>query len=276
MRTITTLEGNSQRLDGGAMFGNAPKALWSRWVDADDQNRIALSCRAMLVQEDDRNILVETGIGAFFAPNLKSRYGVVEDRHVLLDSLAEIGLTDADIDVVVLTHLHFDHSGGCTKLDRSGSAVPTFPKAEYMVQQRCWDEAMDPNERFEDSFHKDDFLPLKEKGVHKTIDGDTEVMPGVNVKVTDGPSRGHQIVLVERGSERIAFASDLIPTPYHLPLPHISATDEFPNGTLEQKKELLEMAVNGGWLMVFGHGHDYRAGYVQQKNGSAQLVPVEM
>ena len=108
MRTLTTLNGNTQKLDGGAMFGNAPKVLWQRWVQPDADNRIDLGCRALLVQEPGRNILIETGIGAFFSPELKQRFGVQEDRHVLLDNLAKLGLSDADIDIVVLTHLHFD------------------------------------------------------------------------------------------------------------------------------------------------------------------------
>src|SRR5690606_24094769 len=112
MRTLTSLLGNSQRLDGGAMFGNVPKALWSRWIQPDEANRIPLACRCMLVREPGRNVLVETGIGAFFEPKYKERFGVVEDRHVLLDALAEEGLSPEDIDVVVLSHLHFDHAGG--------------------------------------------------------------------------------------------------------------------------------------------------------------------
>ncbi|KEA39000.1 hypothetical protein CR64_36900, partial [Pseudomonas aeruginosa] len=112
MRTLTTLLGNSQKLDGGAMFGNAPRALWSRWMQPDAENRIDLGCRALLVRDGERNVLVETGIGAFFPPALRQRYGVQEERHVLLDSLAAVGLDDADIDVVLLTHLHFDHAGG--------------------------------------------------------------------------------------------------------------------------------------------------------------------
>ena len=261
-------------VDGGTVFGPVPKAHWELNVKPDRRNRVRLGLNCLLVQTPEANILVDTGAGSKRTERLKEQYALNGNK--LLKSLRALGLTARDIDLVILTHLHFDHGGGCTKLDRSGNAVPTFPKAEYMVQKSCWDEARGPNERFEDSFHDDDFLPLEEKGVLKIIDGDTEVMQGVNVKVTDGPSRGHQIVLVERGSERIAFASDLIPTPYHLPLPHIAATDEYPNGTLERKKELLDMAVSGGWLMVFGHGHDYRAGYVQQKNGSARLLPVEM
>src|SRR5690349_1775474 len=112
MRTITAVLGNSQRLDGGAMFGNAPKALWSRWIPPDELNRIPLACRAMLVNDEGRMVLAETGIGAFFAPELRERYGVVEPGHVLVDNLRSLGLTDADIDVVVLSHLHFDHAGG--------------------------------------------------------------------------------------------------------------------------------------------------------------------
>ena len=109
---LIALQGNSQRLDGGAMFGNAPKALWSRWITPDENNQIPLSCRTLLIQENNRNILLETGIGAFFDPKLKQRYGVIETKHVLLDSLKQIGLSDQAIDIVVLSHLHFDHAGG--------------------------------------------------------------------------------------------------------------------------------------------------------------------
>ena len=134
MRTLTTLTGNSQKLDGGAMFGNAPKALWQRWMTPDPENRIDLGCRALLVQEDDRNILVETGIGAFFSPELKQRFGVQEERHVLLDSLAEQGLSDADIDIVLLTHLHFDHAGGLLAAWEEGApARLLFPKAQFVT-----------------------------------------------------------------------------------------------------------------------------------------------
>lgn len=153
MRTFTTLEGNSQRLDGGAMFGNAPKALWSRWVDTDEQNRIALSCRALLVQEDDRNILIETGIGAFFSPQMKERYGVVEDNHVLLDSLKEVGLSHSDIDVVVLTHLHFDHAGGLlTAWEEGKEPELLFPNATFIIGERHWARARRPHPRDQASF----------------------------------------------------------------------------------------------------------------------------
>ncbi|WP_204377600.1 MBL fold metallo-hydrolase [Aquitalea magnusonii] len=130
MRTLTSLLGNSQKLDGGAMFGNAPRAMWSQWLAPDEQHRVPLACRCLLVREDDgRRILLEAGIGAFFAPELKTRYGVVEDGHVLLDNLAAAGCSHEDIDVVVLSHLHFDHVGGLLAAWDGGPARLLFPKA---------------------------------------------------------------------------------------------------------------------------------------------------
>src|SRR5690348_10834848 len=112
MRFFTSLMGNSQKLDGGAMFGHVPKAVWSKWITPDEKNRIPLVCRALLIQEENKNILLETGVGAFFDPSLRDRYGVEEPHHVLLDSLKQAGLSDSDIDIVILSHLHFDHAGG--------------------------------------------------------------------------------------------------------------------------------------------------------------------
>ena len=194
----------------------------------------------------------------------------------LLKGLKALGLTTRDIDAVVLSHLHFDHGGGCTKLDRTGNAIPTFPKATYMVQRACWEEAISPNERYKSSFYQDDFRPLEEKGQLKLLDGDTEIIPGVTIQFASGPSIGHQIVLVERGSEKIAYVSDLVPTPYHLPQPHIPAIDELPNETLNRKREVLNMIIDGGWVIVFGHGYEHSAGYVQHRNGRPHLLPVEV
>ena len=261
-------------VDGGTVFGQIPKSQWEQQVKPDRRNRIRLGLNCLLIQTPEMNILVDAGAGSKRAERLKEKYSLNGNK--LMKGLRTLGLTARDIDIVVLTHLQFDHGGGCTKLDRSGTAVPTFPKAQYMVQRACWEEANNPNERYEDAFDSDDFLPVQEKGLLRLLDGDEEVIPGVTVKVANGPAAGHQIVLVERGSEKIAYVSDLIPTPFHLPLQYINASDEHPNETLEQKREILDMAIEGGWLIVFGHGNDYRAGYVQQRNGKAQLLPIEI
>ena len=261
-------------LDGGSVFGQIPKNQWELHVKPDRRNRVRLGMNCLVIRTPNKTILVDTGAGSKRLDRFKEVYGLNGNK--LLKGLRVLGLTARDIDIVILTHLQFDHGGGCTKLDRTGSAVPTFPKAEYMVQRSCWEQANSPNERFEGSFYDDDFLPLADKGLLTMLDGNCEIVPGVSVKVADGPSQGHQMVLIEWGSEKIAYVSDLIPTPYHLPLQYIPAADEYPNNTLVQKRELLEMAVGGGWLVIFGHGHEHRSGYVQQRNGKPQLMPVDL
>ena len=272
--SIDVVSDGTLMLDGGSVFGQIPKSQWELQIKPDRRNRIRMALNCLLIQSPGKNILVDTGAGSKRTDRLKELYGLNGNK--LQKSLRNAGLTARDIDYVVLTNLQFDHGGGCTKLDRSGNAVPTFPKAQYLVQRACWEEAQCPNERFSETFYVDDFMPLEEKGLVTFLDGDHEVIPGVSVKVTNGPIRGHQIVLVERGSEKIAYLGDLIPTPYHLPLPYIQASDENPNETLDQKRDVLRMAIDGGWLVVFGHGYEHQAGYVQQRNGRTQLLPVEI
>lgn len=271
---IDVISDGTYLMDGGCVFGQIPKSQWELHVKPDRRNRVRLGLNSLLIRTSEANILVDTGAGSKRPDRFKEAYGLNGNK--LLKGLRNVGLTARDIDVVLMTHLYFDHGGGCTKLDRSGSAVPTFPKAKYLVQRACWQEANDPNERYHGSFYQDDFEPLEEKGVLTLLDGDTEIIPGVTVKVADGPFTGHQIVLIERGSEKIAYASDLVPTPFHLPLQYIPAQDAKPNDTLAQKRDFLDMAISGGWLIIFGHGHEPRAGYVQRRNGGIELKPVDI
>ena len=267
--TVSIVSDGTLLHDGGSVFGQLPKSLWELHMKPDRKNRIRMGLNCLLIQTPSMNILVDTGAGSKQIERLKDTYGLNGNK--LLKGLKKDGLTARDIDVVVLTHLHFDHSGGCTKLDRSGTAVPTFPKAKYMVQRACWEEANDPNERSRPFYHEDDFLPLQEAGLLTLLDGDTEIAPGVTAKVTHGHSKGHQVVLVEAGSERIAYLGDLIPTPYHLPLANIAAYDHSPDDTLTEKRELLGTAIEKGWLLIFGHAFEQRAGYVEQRNGRPQF-----
>ena len=261
-------------LDGGSIFGAVPKAEWEQQLKPDRRNRVRLGLNCLLIQTPEVNVLVDTGVGTKRTDKFKDIYGLNGNK--LLKGLKALGLTARDINKVVLTHLHFDHGGGCTKLDRDGRAVPTFPKATYMVQQACWDDACKPNERARGTYYDDDFLPLMESEQIEFLDGDSEIAPGIRVQVTDGHADGHQIVLIEGGGERIAYVGDLIPTPYHLPLPCIAALDQTPNNTLAQKREIVRMVADGGWLVIFGHAYQHRAGYVEQRNGKAQLRPVDI
>jgi glyoxylase-like metal-dependent hydrolase (beta-lactamase superfamily II) len=256
------------------VFGQVPKVAWENNVVTDRKNRITLGLNCLLLQVGGRNVLVDTGVGSKENDGDKENLGLVPSR--LLKGLKSAGLTPKDINAVILSHLHFDHSGGCTRLDRAGNTVPTFPKATYYVQRECWEEARYPNERCSTSHRSENFLPVEEKGQIELLDGDTEIFPGLNVMVTDGHARGHQMVMFNHGGERIVYLGDLVPTPHHLNLPVISAFDFSPEGTLAQKKVLLSEAEKQGWLLVFSHGHDTKAGYLERRAEMTYLRPVEM
>jgi glyoxylase-like metal-dependent hydrolase (beta-lactamase superfamily II) len=213
-----------------------------------------------------QTILVDTGIGSKEPENNRDTYGLNSSK--LLKGLKNLGLTARDVDVVILTHLHFDHSGGSTKLDTNGKAIPAFPKATYFVQRAAWEEACSPNERGRSYYNSDDFEPLLNKGQLEFLDGDTEVIPGVWAQVTNGHCKGHQLVKVNPSGERVAFPGDLIPTPHHVDLSCITALDYSPEDTLYQKRDFLSLAEKEGWLVIFGHGYEHRAGYIERKNGN--------
>ena len=262
------------KLDGGCVFGPVPKVEWELKKSPDRRNRITMGLNCLLVRNGDKCILVDTGVGTKESEMTKDRFGLSTSR--LARDFRNHGVSPKDITEVILTHLQFDHSGGSTRLDRSGVPVPTFPNATYYVQSTAWEEANNPNERTKDFFHEDDFLPLEERAQLSLLDGDDEVAPGVRVKLTDGPAPGHQIVLVNYGGERVAFMGDLVPTCHHLDLTCIASLDYDPEGTLAKKRALLEEAENGGWLMIFSHGYYQRAGYLERRNGHYNFRAVEL
>ncbi|MBI2165103.1 MAG: MBL fold metallo-hydrolase [Chloroflexi bacterium] len=262
------------KLDGGVMFGQAPRVLWEKLVKPDRRNRIRLGLNCLLIQTPRQKILVDTGIGSKFNDSLKESYGVNASR--LLRNLRAMGITAKDVTHVVLSHLHFDHCGGATKFNRKNQAVPTFPRAKYLVQRTAWEDALHPNERGRASFHKEDFLPLEARGQLTLLDGDAELAPGILLKVTNGHCRGHQIILVNHGGHRLAYFGDVIPTPHHLTLPYITALDQFPEETLDRKREFLALAEREGWLLTFGHGYDCSSGYLDRHRGQIRLRPFDL
>ncbi len=272
--SINLLSDGIIKFDGGCIFGQVPKVSWEEKVPADRKNRITLGLNSLLIQMGDKNILVNTGVGSKELDHEKETFGLMPSR--LLKGLKSLGLTAKDIDMVILSDLHFDHCGGCTRLDRTGSLEATFPKARYYVQEDSWEDACNPNERYSQVFRPEDFRPLEEMDLLEHLHGDTEILPGLWVRVADGPARGHQVVLMSHGGERVAFLGDLVPTPYHLNLGYISAFDQFPENTLEMKRELLQQAEREGWLLVFYHGHGHRAGYLERRNGVGYLRPIEL
>ena len=266
MRTLTTLTGNSQKLDGGAMFGNAPKALWQRWMPADELNRIDLGCRALLVQEDARNILVETGIGAFFSPELKQRFGMQEAHHVLLDELAKLGLSDADIDIVVLTHLHFDHAGGLLAAWQDGEpARLLFPNARFVTGRRQWQRACTPHARDKASYIPELLTLLEASGrLHLIDETDSCALLGPDWRLhwSDGHTPGQLLPEVAMPGGPVVFPGDLIPGAPWVHLPITMGYDRFPEGLIEEKEALLADLVARGGRLVFTHDPDVAMGRV--------------
>lgn len=239
------IQGNRQRLDGGAMFGNAPRALWSRWCPPDEQGRIELCCRALLIETDSKRILFETGIGVFFPPELKDRYGVVEPEHVLLQSLAARGLSDADIDVVMLSHLHFDHAGGLlAPWQPKHSERLLFPKASFVVGREALARAKSPHPRDRASFIP--CLPslLENSGRLHVIDAeqDTSAIFGtsrISFIASSGHTPGMLHAVVTGQHKRLVFCTDLIPGVPWVHLPITMGYDRYPEQLIDEKAALF-------------------------------------
>lgn len=255
-RTLTSILGNSQRLDGGAMFGNAPKALWSRWYTPDEQNRISMACRALLVRDGDRNILLEAGIGAFFTPKMKERFGVVEDEHVLLASLAEVGLEPADIDVIVLSHLHFDHAGGLLTPFVEGQAPElVFANATYVVGAEAWKRCKEPHLRDRASFIPGLAELLEASGrLEIASEATSEVLgEGFRFHHSFGHTPGMMLTEVDMPAGPILFAADLIPGTAWVHLPLTMGYDRYPELLIEEKKELLTQWLERSGRLFYTH-----------------------
>ena len=256
MRTLTSVLGNSQRLDGGAMFGNAPRPMWERWIAPDEQNRIPLACRALLVRDGDRTILFETGIGAFFEPALRERYGVVEDRHVLLDNLAGLGVPPEAVDVVVLSHLHFDHAGGALTAWREGEAPRlAFPRAAWVVGAAAWARAKAPHARDRASFIPALVPLLEATGRVEQVSGDRSATlgDGFRFHVSDGHTPGLLLAEIAMPAGPVVFAADLIPGRPWVHVPITMGYDRYPELLIEEKQALLADLVARGGRLFFTH-----------------------
>jgi len=238
------------------MFGNAPRALWSRWFEPDELHRIPLACRALLVEEEDRCVLFETGIGAFFEPKLRERFGVVEERHVLLDSLAELGLRHEDIDVVVLSHLHFDHAGGLLSPWSEGKEPELlFPNAGFVVGKKAWSRACQPHARDRASFIPAVQKLLEESGRLELVAGERSELLGDGYRFhrSDGHTPGLLLGEIEMPGGPVLFAADLIPGMPWVHLPITMGYDRYPELLIDEKTELLSDLAERGGRLFFTH-----------------------
>src|SRR5256885_8042247 len=233
------------RLDGGAMFGIVPKALWERQKKADERNGVRMDMNCLLIGEGDHVALVETGAGRKLPDRQKEILGI-EDPPRLLDELKALGVRPEDVTLVINTHLHFDHSGGNTYRDGE-RIVPTFPRASYVFQRREWEDAIAPNERTRGSYLPDDYAPLEAAGKLELIDESVEILPGVRLDRVQGHTRGTQTVRVSDRGQTLFFSSDFIPDRHHLPLPWIPAFDLFPLDTLRSEERRVGKECRSRW-----------------------------
>jgi glyoxylase-like metal-dependent hydrolase (beta-lactamase superfamily II) len=270
--TLTPLWDGSFRLDGGAMFGVVPKPLWEKRAPADEKNRIRLGLRPLLVQ-GEKTLLVDAGIGGKMDAKSVEIYAIDRSRN-LDHSLADVGISRDAVDIVLASHLHFDHAGGFTAHDSAGALVPAFPRARYVVRTAEWDDAAHPHERNRASYLRENFVPLADAGVLDLVAGDAVVMPGVRVVRTGGHTRHHQIVVIESRDETAVFTADLIPTTAHVDEPWIMAYDLYPMQTLEFKRTFVREAIEREYLIFFEHDPDVAAGYIREVNGRKHVERV--
>lgn len=250
---INPVEFGRFKLDGGSMFGVVPKPLWSRATSVDEQNRIDMATRGMLIQTDKKKILIDTGIGYKMSKKLNQIYVVDFSTFSLGESLKKLKLTHSEITDVILTHLHFDHTGGSTKINEESRIVPTFPNATYWVQESQYQWALHPSERDRASFMPENYIPLTESNCLNLVDGDMELFPGITVLKIDGHTFGQQMIKVEDGGKTVLYCADLIPTSAHIPLPYIMGFDLQPLITLEEKKKYIAQVCDKDWMLFFEH-----------------------
>ena len=246
---ITHVHDGTYYLDGGAFFGVVPKVLWQRRLAANEMNRVSGGMNSLLVRTGKHTILVETGMGNKLPDKVKQIYCPQEK---LLQSLAAAGVRPEEIDVVINTHLHFDHCGWNT-VRRNGQVEPTFPNARYYVQEGEWQHATRQLERDRVSYISDNYDPLVRSGQMQLLQGDQEIVPGISVEVYPGHTRHMQAVMIRGGGQTMCYISDLIPTVSHLDLTWVMAYDLFPLDTIESRKKFYAEAIPGKWLVAFTH-----------------------
>jgi methylmalonyl-CoA epimerase len=262
---LTALHDGPFRLDGGAMFGVVPKPLWEKLAPADDRNRIQLAMRPLLVEASWGRMLIDCGVGDKMPEKARDIYAL--DRSRALDhALDERGLDAASIDLVLASHLHFDHFGGSTRRGPRG-LLPRFPRARCLIRDAEWEDATHPHERNRASYLQDDFVPLREAGVADFYTGDVTVRPGVRVVRTGGHTGQHQIVYLESGGRTAVFVADLIPTTAHLQDPWVMGYDLFPMETLAFKRRFIRDAIDREHILFFEHDPLVLAGIIRERDG---------
>ena len=263
---LITLADGFFALDGGSMFGTVPRTLWEKRLPPDDANRIPLSMRPLIVRSDRHTMIIDAGCGDKMDAKSAQIYKL--DRRFHLDhALAEAGVAAEDIDIVLASHLHWDHAGGFTTIGSNGAIVPRFPNARYIAHRAEWEDATHPHERSRASYLQQDFVPLQQAGVLTLVDDGAEIIPGVKYRRSGGHTAHHQVVVIESGGKTAVFTADMYPTSVHAPDPWLMGYDLYPMDTLGFKRVFGPEAIERNYLLFFEHDPSLAAGYLREKDG---------
>jgi glyoxylase-like metal-dependent hydrolase (beta-lactamase superfamily II) len=256
-------------LDGGAFFGVIPKVMWSRRVDSDNRNYVTAGLNSLVIRTGKRTVLVETGMGNKLSDRMIKFYGQPAQ---LLDNLAAGGIAPEDVDIVINTHLHFDHCGWNTVRDKSGKIVPTFPRAKYYAPEGEWQYARHPSERDVISYLPDNYDPLVASGQMTLLKGGEEIVPGISVRTFPGHTASMVAVIVQSDGKRACYISDLIPTTAHIDISWGMAFDLYPLETIESRKRYYAQAIPEKWLTVFTHDPKTPWAYVEREESGKMVA----
>ena len=270
--SIHTIDTGTFKLDGGAMFGVVPKRLWNKLNPADEHNMCTWSMRCLLIQVDDRNILVDTGIGTKQDEKFWSHFEPKNINNLEL-SLSDLGLQCEDITDVFLTHLHFDHVGGAVKTV-DGSYYPAFPNATFWSNKTHYEWATNPNPKEKASFLRENILPLAEHNVLRFVDEieGSEFIPGVTMHFVDGHTKSMIYLKIKVRNQTFVYCADLIPSSHHVSLPYIMSFDVKPLATLVEKESLLNEAVDNGYILIYEHDPLIEASTLSRNNRGRIVV----
>lgn len=249
---LSALTTSTFALDGGAMFGVVPKTLWSKQVDVDDENRIRMVTRTLLLESEDRKILVDSGNGDKWQTKMREMFNIQTQGYVLHESLKDHGLTVDDITDVICTHLHFDHVGGNTRLEGE-RIVPTFPNAKYWVQEENWKLALRPNAKDRASYREENWKVLAENGMMGILKAEHEIFDNIRLEIVHGHTTGQQLPLLSDGSSTLLYGGDLFPMRPHIPIPWVMAYDNEPLRSIEEKKRILPQLLEQDGMIFFEH-----------------------
>lgn len=248
------IESGIFKLDGGAMFGVVPKVLWNKIYPADENNQCTWSMRCLLIVDEDRRILIDSGVGDKQDEKFRRNFGLIGQSH-LIEEINKAGFGAEDITDVIHTHLHFDHCGGTIKYDQGKNLVPTFPNATLWVGKRHWEEATNPNPRERASFLKENILPMKESGKLKLIEQEGEILPNIEIRIFNGHTKGQVVPIINFNGRKLVYSGDLFPSSAHVYEPYIMAYDMCARETLADKERFFKEAIANDYTLFFEHDY---------------------